>query len=92
MSEKVELTEQEKLIETQVAAAQEIKAHIIKAESVLELVTDSLENKIKTQNYDIANELNSLVTVYDQLDHAFGDAETIEEFLKQAQVVDEKNA
>lgn len=92
MSEKVELTQQMNLIEIQVAKMEEIKAHIVKSQSVLELINNSLESKVKANNPDIASELNSLVTVYDQLEHAFEDAEEVEEFLKQTEVVDEKNA
>jgi len=80
------------LIEVQIDSVQEIKAHIVKAQSVLELVTNSLEAKVKDTNCDIASELNSLVTVYDQLEHALQDADDVEKFLAEAEIVDEKNA
>lgn len=92
MSEKIELDVQKNLIEVQVAKMEEIKAHIVKSQSVLELVNNSLEQKAGKEGCDIASELNSLVTVYDQLEHAFEDAEEVEAFLKQTEVVDEKNA
>jgi hypothetical protein len=92
MSERVELDAQKSLIEVQIDSVQEIKAHIIKAQSVLELVNNSLEAKAKEANCDIAGELNSLVTVYDQLEHALQDAEEVEKFLAQTEIVDEKNA
>jgi hypothetical protein len=92
MSERVELDAQKSLIEVQIDSVQEIKAHIVKAQSVLELVTNSLEAKVKDTNCDIASELNSLVTVYDQLEHALQDADDVEKFLAEAEIVDEKNA
>lgn len=91
MSEKVELDAQKDLVEEQVENVEEIKAHIVKAQSVIELVVNSLEAKVDEDD-NIASELNSLVTVYDQLEHAFQDAEEVEDFLHQTEVVDEKNA
>lgn len=92
MAEQIELQSQKDLMETQVATIEEMKAHIVKAQSVLELVTNSLEKKAEEGTDDISSELNSLSTVYDQLEQAFQDAEGVEDFLKEAEVVDEKNA
>lgn len=92
MAEKTELLTQKELVENQAETMEEIKAHIVKAQSDLELVTNSLETKAKEGTDDISSELNSLSTVYDQLEHAFLDAEQVEDFLKEAEVVDERNA
>lgn len=90
--EKTELTAQQEMMEIPAEKMAEIKDHIVKSQSVLELVADSLEEKLQPEGSDITTELNALTTIYDQLDHAYQDAEDVEAFLKQTEAVDKKNA
>lgn len=92
MSDKVVVQEQEKLFQEPADLASEIKAHIIKSVSVLGMVTESLEAKVTEDKADIANELNSLTVIYDQLEHAFHDANEIEKFLDEQIADDQRNS
>lgn len=92
MADKIVVDEQKSLLENQIDTVEEIKEHLIKAMSVLDLVTSSLEKKEGAENWDIASELNSMVTVYDNLDHAFQDAQDVYKFLKDQENVDSVNS
>ncbi len=93
MSKKdIVLGTQSALTTDQVAAVEEIKEHLIKAQSLVDVISNSIEAKNKDNTLDLASELNSMVSVYDELDHALGDAESVLDALKEDQTVDEKNA
>ena len=92
MSDKVVVDEQKALLDAQIESAEEIKEHVIKAMSVLDLVVASLEKKEEaSKDLDIASELNSIVSVYDNLDTAFTNAAGIEKFLNDQETVDTVN-
>ncbi|UNT96439.1 hypothetical protein [Allobaculum mucilyticum] len=83
---------QAELTEGPVAAVEEIREHLIKAESVIDLISSSIEAKNADNKLDLASELNSMVAVYDELEHAINDAEDVLKALKEDEKVDEKNA
>lgn len=76
----------------QIAAVEEIREHLIKAQSMIDVITNSIEGKNKDNTLDLASELNSMVSVYDQLEHALGDADSVLKALQEDQNVDERNA
>lgn len=93
MSKKdIVLDAQSALTTDQVSAVEEIKEHLIKAQSLVDVISTSIEAKNKDNALDLASELNSMVSVYDELDHALGDAQSVLDALKEDQTVDEKNA
>ena len=92
MSKEVILMSQAELTEGPVAAVEEIREHLIKAESVIDLISSSIEAKNADNKLDLASELNSMVAVYDELEHAINDAEDVLKALKEDEKVDEKNA
>lgn len=92
MSKEVVLMSQAELTERPVAAVEEIREHLIKAESVIDLISSSIEAKNADNKLDLASELNSMVAVYDELEHAINDAEDVLKALKEDEKVDEKNA
>lgn len=93
MSQKdIVLNTQAVLTVDQIAAVEEIREHLIKAQSMIDVITNSLEGKNKDNVLDLASELNSMVSVYDQLEHALGDADSVLNALKEGQNVDERNA
>ncbi|MEY8469568.1 hypothetical protein [Faecalibaculum rodentium] len=92
MSDKIVVDEQKSLLDGQIDSVEEIKEHLIKAMSVLDLVVSSLEKKeAAIKDDDIASELNAIVSVYDNLDTAFGEANAVGRFLKDQQTVDTDN-
>lgn len=93
MSKKdIVLDTQAALTTDQVSALEEIREHLIKASSMIDVISNSIEGKNKDNTLDLASELNSLVGVYDELNHALGDADSVLDALKEDEVVDEKNA
>lgn len=91
-NKEVVLDTQSELTGVQVATVEEIRDHLIKAQSVIDVVANSIEGKNKDNTLDLASELNSLVSVYDELEHALGDTEDVLDALKEDETVDEKNA
>lgn len=92
MSDKIVVDEQKSLLDGQIDSVEEIKEHLIKAMSALDLVVSSLEKKeAAIKDDDIASELNAIVSVYDNLDTAFGEANAVGRFLKDQQTVDTDN-
>lgn len=92
MNKDIVLETQSELTRPAVDLAEEIYNHMIKAQSVLDLVSNSIEEKNADNKLDLASELNSLVAVYDELEHALGDSESVLKALKEDEKVDEKNA
>lgn len=93
MSDTVVVNEQKALLKSEIESAEEIKEHVIKAMSVLDLVVASLEKKEEaSKDLDIASELNAIVSVYDNLDVAFTTAASIQNFLTEQQDIDKENA
>lgn len=86
------LNTQAELTIDQIDVVEEIKEHLIKSQSMIDVITNSIEGKNKDNVLDLASELNSMVSVYDQLEHALQDAESILNALKEDKVVDAKNA
>ncbi len=85
------LETQSELTTDQISTVEEIKEHLIKAQSLVDVIANSIEGKNKDNTLDLASELNSMVSVYDELDHAIEDAESVLDALKEDQKVDEKN-
>ena len=85
------LETQSELTTDQISTVEEIKEHLIKAQSLVDVIANSIEGKNKDNTLDLASELNSMVSVYDELDHAIEDAESVLDSLKEDQKVDEKN-
>lgn len=85
------LETQSELTTDQIGTVEEIKEHLIKAQSLVDVIANSIEGKNKDNTLDLASELNSMVSVYDELDHAIEDAESVLDALKEDQKVDEKN-
>lgn len=92
MNKDIVLETQSELTRPAVDLAEEIYNLLIKAQSVLDLVSNSIEEKNADNKLDLASELNSLVAVYDELEHALGDSESVLKALKEDEKVDEKNA
>lgn len=92
MSKDIVLETQSELTTSQIDVLKEINDHLIKAESVIDLVTNSIEAKNVDNKLDLASELNSLVAAYDELEHALDDAQSVFDALKEDKKVDEKNA
>lgn len=93
MSDKIVVDEQKTLLEGQIDSVEEIKEHVIKAMSVLDLVVASLEKKEEeNKDIEIASELNAIVSVYDNLDVAFTEAASVGKFLADQEDVDKANA
>lgn len=86
------LDAQSELTGVQVDTVEEIKTHLIKAQSMIDVIANSIEGKNKDNTLDLASELNSMVNVYDELDHAILDVEDVLKALKEDEVVDTKNA
>ncbi|MCF0258502.1 MAG: hypothetical protein HUJ54_01455 [Erysipelotrichaceae bacterium] len=92
MSKKdVILENQKKLTEVQLVNAKEVQDHLIKAQSMLQLISSSIEAKNADNKLEISDELNSLVAVYDQLDHANDDIEEVIKALEGISCMDEKD-
>lgn len=92
MSDKIVVDEQKSLLDGQIDSVEEIKEQLIKAMSVLDLVVSSLEKKeAAVKDDDIASELNAIVSVYDNLEGAFAEANAVGKFLKDQQTVDADN-
>ena len=92
MSEKdVILANQQKLTEVQLVEAREVQDHLIKAQSMLSLISNSIEAKNADDKLEISDELNSMVAVYDQLDHAIDDMTDIIDALKCVVCLDKKD-
>ncbi|WP_323091231.1 hypothetical protein [Allobaculum sp. JKK-2023] len=85
------LEAQSELTTDQISTVEEIKEHLIKAQSLVDVIANSIEGKNKDNTLDLASELNSMVSVYDELDHAIEDAESVLDALKEDKKVDEKN-
>ena len=88
----VVLGAQAALTTDQIATVEEIKEHLIKAQSVIDLVTNSIETKNKDNVLDLGSELNSMIVAYDELSHAIGDVTSVLDALEEGQTADEKNA
>ncbi len=88
----VVLGAQAALTTDQIATVEEIKEHLIKAQSVIDLVTNSIEAKNKDNVLDLGSELNSMIVAYDELSHAIGDVTSVLDALEEGQTADEKNA
>ena len=92
MSEKdVVLENQGKLTELQLDQAEEIEEHLVKAQSLIDVISNSIEAKNAENTLDLASELNSMVSVYDELEHAIGDIDEIIDALKGILNIDEKD-
>ncbi|MEY8309571.1 hypothetical protein AAK899_08630 [Erysipelotrichaceae bacterium 51-3] len=85
------LEAQSELTTDQISTVEEIKEHLIKAQSLVDVIANSIEGKNKDNTLDLASELNSMVSVYDELDHAIEDAESVLDALKEDKKVDEKD-
>ncbi len=85
------LEAQSELTTDQIDLVEEIKEHLIKAQSMVDVIANSIESKNKDNTLDLASELNSMITVYDELHHAIGDADSVLDALKEDQKVDAKN-
>ena len=93
MSDKViDLTSQAALTEDQIAIIEEVRDHLIKVQSIIDVVSNSIEGKNKDNVLDLASELNTLVSGYDQLEHAIEDTESSLDAAKETELVDNKNA
>jgi allophanate hydrolase subunit 1 len=93
MSEKsVILENQAKLTQVQIAKVEEIQEHLVKALSLVDVITNSIEAKNKDNVLDLASELNSMVAVYDELQHGADDAAEVLSALKETVADDTKNA
>lgn len=93
MSDKsVILGAQAELVSLQAENAEEVLEHLIKVQSILDLVVNSLEDKNEDNKLDIASELNSLVAAYDQLVCAQDDVKTVAAALNELVAEDNKNA
>lgn len=90
MNKDIVLETQSELTRPAVDLAEEIYNHLIKAQSVLDLVSNSIEEKNADNKLDLASELNSTVAVYDELEHALGDSESVLKALKEDEKVDER--
>ncbi len=91
-TKEVVLGTQATLTTDQIALVEEIKEHLIKAQSVIDLATNSIEAKNKDNALDLGSELNSMIIAYDELSHAIGDVTSVLDALEEGQSVDEKNA
>lgn len=92
MSEKdVVLENQDKLTEIQLDQAEEIEEHLVKAQSLIDVISNSIEAKNKDNVLDLASELNSMVSVYDESEHALGDIDEIIDAFKGILKIDEKD-
>lgn len=88
----VVLSAQAELTTDQIDTVEEIKEHLIKSQSVIDLVTNSIEAKNKDNALDLGSELNSMIIAYDEVTHAIGDINSILDALKEDQQADQKNA
>ena len=91
-NKEIDLTSQAALTEDQIAIIEEIRDHLVKVQSIIDVVSNSIESKNKDDVLDLASELNTLVSAYDQLEHAIGDTETILDAAKETEALDIKNA
>ncbi len=91
-TKEVVLGTQATLTTDQIALVEEIKEHLIKAQSVIDLATNSIEAKNENNALDLGSELNSMIIAYDELSHAIGDVTSVLDALEEGQSVDEKNA
>lgn len=93
MSDKaVILGDQAQLIAIQAENAEEVLNHLIKVQSIIDVVSNSLESKNSDNKLDIASELNSLVAAYDQLECAQADISQLAAALHELIEEDNKNA
>lgn len=90
--EKVMLTSQDELTDIQSSVMDEIHNHLVKAQSMIDVITSAIEAKNADNKLGLASELNSLVAVYDELECALNDSEEVLDALDETEAVDEKNA
>lgn len=83
------LEDQGKLTDVQIDKAEEIQDHLTKAESLIDVISNSIEAKNADNKLDLASELNSLVAVYDNLECAAADMEELVAALKGIECEDE---
>lgn len=91
-SKDVILTSQAELTGVQIDKVQEIQEHLMKAQSVIDVISNSIEAKNKDNTLDLASELNSMIAVYDEITHALGDTDEVLAALKETKAEDQKNS
>lgn len=91
MSDKVVLDNQEKLTGIQVDMIEEIQEHLVKVQSLVDVLANSIEAKNTDNKLDLASELNSLVLAYDELEYALQDTDEVLEALKGVESTDEEH-
>lgn len=89
---KVILDDQAELTGIQVSEMEEIHNHLVKAQSLIDVITSAIEAKNADNKLGLASELNSMVAVYDELECALNDSEEVLDALNETVAVDEKNA
>lgn len=85
------LSDQGKLNELQIAKAEELQEHITKAQSLIDVICNSIESKNSDNKLDLASELNSMVAVFDNLECAAGDIDELINALKGIEATDEEH-
>lgn len=88
---KVVLEDQAKLTQIQIDTVEEIQDHLVKAQSLIDVIANSIEAKNKDNTLDLASELNSMASVYDDLNCAINDTDEVLEALKGIVCVDDKD-
>ncbi len=89
---KVILEDQAELTGVQASVMEEIHNHLVKAQSLIDVITSAIEAKNTDNKLGLASELNSMVAVYDELECALNDSEEVLDALNETVAVDEKNA
>lgn len=81
-SKDVILENQAELTGIQIDKAEEIQEHLLKVQSLIDVISNSIEAKNKDNTLDLASELNSMIAVYDEVTHALGDIDEVLAALK----------
>lgn len=89
---KVILEDQAELATVQVSTMEEIHNHLVKAQSLIDVITSAIEAKNEDNTLGLASELNSMVAVYDELECALNDSEEVLDALNETVAADKKNA